>query len=213
MNRISETDLVKILEMKENSTSWENLEARIKRCRLQKQQALELQINSLLENPVSFDGNTGVNQIVLTELPDNPFTVSQKAYQLALEITQKTTSAKEKAYAIFRWMQENISYDNQYSYTTEGYHNADQVLKKRKGVCGELAYLYICLARAAGLAAKWVDVKIDNLGKRVDHACAAVIIDKKAVLVDPAYSTFDIKHQKFQILDDADAWNCYKLMK
>ncbi len=65
-----------------------------------------------------------------------------------------------------------------------------------------MAYLFIVMARYAGLDAKYVTVTKDNDEKRVNHACAAVFINNKRYLVDPAYKTFDIKHKEISIKSD-----------
>ncbi len=68
--------------------------------------------------------------------------------------------------------------------------------------CEAFAKLYIALARAVGLQAFYVHIDRDCRGKLIDHDCAIVFIDDKAVFVDPAYNWFGPGHQEFLVLDD-----------
>jgi hypothetical protein len=61
------------------------------------------------------------------------------------------------------------------------------------------------MARSVGLKANYVSVTVDNQGKNGAHACAAVYLGQEPTLVDPAYHTFDVKHQAFVIKTDAEA--------
>ena len=69
-------------------------------------------------------------------------------------------------------------------------------------LCQELTYLYVSLARAVNLKAYTVFVEQDCFDAWNYHACAAVFVDGKAMLVDPTYSRFDAGHKRFTILDD-----------
>jgi tetratricopeptide (TPR) repeat protein len=75
--------------------------------------------------------------------------------------------------------------------------------------CQDLSFLYVALARAAGLRAYHVVVEQDCFKRRVDHGCAAVFVSDKALLVDPAYSLFGAGHTKFRVLDDVQTSGLY----
>jgi tetratricopeptide (TPR) repeat protein len=69
-------------------------------------------------------------------------------------------------------------------------------------LCQEFAYLFIALARASGLKAYYVFVEQDCYGDWNFHACPAVFVSGKAILIDPIYASFGIAQKKFTILDD-----------
>ena len=71
--------------------------------------------------------------------------------------------------------------------------------------CQEYAKLYVAMARDVGLKAFMVHVnKLDD-GKRVNHACAAIFAEGKALLVDPINRWFGAPYQDYIILDDIGA--------
>ena len=63
----------------------------------------------------------------------------------------------------------------------------------------------MALARAVGVKAFFVLVERDFQGTVAPHACAAVFVADKVLLVDPTYRWFGVSHQKFEILDDLQA--------
>lgn len=142
--------------------------------------------------------------VILTEEQDHPFCITPEGLKLAQRITERIRSDSAKAQAIFNWLEKNVQYDKHFS-GRKGYHTAKEVMEKGKGVCGETAYLFIVLARAAGLKANWVKVTIDYSGKKVNHACAIVYCTSKEILVDVAYHQFDAKHGKYRVLSDQEA--------
>ncbi len=71
--------------------------------------------------------------------------------------------------------------------------------------CQEYAKLYVVLARAVGLKAFMVHLERDFENNVVYHDCAAVFVDRKAVLVDLAYLWFGPNHREHVILDDVQA--------
>ena len=71
--------------------------------------------------------------------------------------------------------------------------------------CQEYARLYVALARDVGLKAFFVLVARDFEGQTVCHACAGVLLDGKALLVDPGYRWFGVPHQHFVFQDDYQA--------
>ena len=71
--------------------------------------------------------------------------------------------------------------------------------------CQEYARLYVTLAREVGLKAFFVMVNKTADGRTIPHACAAVLVDGKAWLVDPTFRWFGIPHPAFELLDDYQA--------
>jgi tetratricopeptide (TPR) repeat protein len=68
--------------------------------------------------------------------------------------------------------------------------------------CQEYAKLYVALARAVGVNAFYVHLEKDYSGEVVYHDCAAVFIEGKALMVDPAYQWFGAPHKEYLVLDD-----------
>jgi tetratricopeptide (TPR) repeat protein len=75
--------------------------------------------------------------------------------------------------------------------------------------CQDYTFLYVTLARSIGLKANYALVSKDYRGKLVMHACAAVFIDGRALLVDPAYHWFGVPHQEYEILNDIQVIGYY----
>ena len=114
-------------------------------------------------------------------------------------------SPYDQAKAVFTWMEQNIAYDASrwnliHSGSDRRYvlHPLD-VLSQGSGICGDLAVLYVALARKLGLHAQYAHVDRDHLGRTVNHACAVVTLEEKQFHVDPAYRQFDIRHQSITI--------------
>lgn len=136
----------------------------------------------------------------------------EKLQQTSKQITEETEKRYQtkKAKDIFKWILANINYDYEVleklndkyfnSHYTE--RNGVQTFKDAKGLCGEQGRLFIDMATEVGLKSKYVHVSKDNEGKEVNHACAGLILsDNTIVLVDPAYHTFNIKHQEWKFAD------------
>lgn len=138
----------------------------------------------------------------------NPFVISRDLARIINNHTKNLSSDEEKARAIFDWFENNIEYGN--SNRRYGYNNATETLQNREGVCGEMAYLYITMARSVNLKSSYVHVDMDNYGKRVNHACAVVDIGLRNVFVDPAYHQYDIKHKDIKIQTDAQVINLFE---
>ena len=90
-----------------------------------------------------------------TELPAN---IDTRVYSLAVELTQHTTNAAEKAFAIQNYLAQN------YRYTLDGGYpdgNADFVswflLESKEGYCSYFASAMAVMCRIAGLPARYVE--------------------------------------------------------
>lgn len=134
----------------------------------------------------------------------NPLVSTPEMREWACELTVAATNDLEKAKALYAGIlgrtptQPDGSNDNR---------TAQQVFSAwdtpaTSFSCEELAYLYVALARAAGLKAYCVSVDQQCDGTKDLHGCAAVFADRKCLLVDPAYRWFGAPHKKFVVLDD-----------
>jgi hypothetical protein len=110
----------------------------------------------------------------------------------------------------------NVKYDADDAKRPAGLRTPEQVIQERSAQCVEFSFLFTAMARAAGLEAGIVNVKTDDEGREVKHACASMNLNGKHVLVDPAYgiydiqSGFDIKHRAVSELSDVEALGLLK---
>lgn len=150
---------------------------------------------------------------IISEDSDHPFQVNKLVAETAKKITEGKNSDREKAEAIHDWFLANIKYGKDKVSKHKGeYRTSLEVFTDQEGVCGEMAVLYVVMARAVGLKANYASVQVDYENEDVNHACAAVKLNKQ-ILVDPAYRKFDIKHKKFKILSDQEAVPHFKAMR
>jgi hypothetical protein len=142
--------------------------------------------------------------LVLTDNSiDNPYIISSELVKIIREHTKKCNTKEEIAKCIFNWMEQKISYgDDLRTMRRVGYKNTKEVIIDGEGICGEMAYLYITMTRCCGLKSSFAHVKKDYKGKKVRHACVYVELDNKNILVDPAYHTYNINHQRYRVLSD-----------
>jgi hypothetical protein len=114
----------------------------------------------------------------------------------------------DNAKVIYNWITENIEYDNERKKSIDDKldkglpYEPDVVIGRKKGVCSDMALLYVAIAKEFGIKAHYAHVDIDCKGEDVSHACAAIKTQTgQMILIDPAYRQFDIKHQKYQIVE------------
>jgi hypothetical protein len=112
--------------------------------------------------------------------------------------------AIDKARIIYDWIVNNIEYDLDRKKSVDNGidcspHPPEKVIELRKGICSDMALLYVKMAKEMGLCAHYVHVDVDCKGNEVNHACAAIKTKAGHVLIDPAYRAFDAKHQRYRI--------------
>lgn len=156
-----------------------------------------------------FEGVKKSGTFVVTDDQDNPFQLTEQIFSTTHQIIKDANTEEEKARALFKWFEDNAAY-GEAKRQGVGYRNSAEVADSAEGVCGELAILYIVMARTAGLKANYVHVDTDYKGEQVNHACAGVYIDNKFTLVDPAYQRFDVAHKVFVVISDADMLQRFK---
>ena len=92
---------------------------------------------------------------------------------LAANITKGLTTDKEKATAIFNWVQKNIDY--QFYYNTK--RGAVNTISAKGGNCVDMSHLSVALYRAAGLAARYVHGECTfSSGSTYGHVWVQVLI-------------------------------------
>lgn len=152
----------------------------------------------------------GKYQIMITErCVENPFIIDSELVKVIKKHTRNCTTDYDKARAIFDWFEENIEYGDRKRYSHR-YRNSGEVLRTKEGVCGEMAYLYVSMARVVGLQSNYISVKRDCYRKKVHHGCAIVHTERGSILVDPAYHTFDIDHHEYHPVSDEEAIGLFK---
>jgi len=132
----------------------------------------------------------------------NPLASNQDIKRWALQLIEGVNSEMGKARAIFDGLARRISLINMHRMRTAQEVFAACNDPNESFNCQESAKLYIALARDAGLKAFYTIVDEDYNSKPVSHACAAVFVDGKALLVDLSYRWFGAPHKKVVILDD-----------
>ncbi|MFA5994052.1 MAG: transglutaminase-like domain-containing protein [Parcubacteria group bacterium] len=150
--------------------------------------------------------------ITITNDRMQPFQLSGSMVKECQKIVTGKTGDMEKARAIFDWFETNISYDHaRAARTGSGYRNARQVFDDRKGICGEMTFLYVVMAWYSGiLSACYVHVEKDYRGEQVCHACAGFNHHGRIALVDPAYGMFDVQHQECKVKDNQETIDTFK---
>jgi len=104
---------------------------------------------------------------------------------LAASITKGCVSDKEKATAIYNWIQKNIDYSFYYN-TQKG---AVGTYNARAGNCVDQAHLSVALYRAAGLAARYVHGECTfSSGSVYGHVWVQVLIDDTWTVSDTTSS-------------------------
>jgi len=142
-----------------------------------------------------------------------PFMTNTQIKSIAEGCVTGKTNLEDRAHAIFDWLENNIIYGKE-KRGRGGYRMAHEVLKTGEGVCGEEAYLYIVMARHAGIKANYMSIKTDCYGKKVDHACARLFTPRE-FSSDVAYHMFDVKKQsgkdhRGKVLTDEEAIDLFK---
>ena len=148
---------------------------------------------------------------VIDDSITNPFILTEDMVDVSNNIAESRKSDLEKAFMAYDWVEKNIVYG--VSKRKNGYRDSEETLSQREGVCGEMAYLIVSMARASGLTSKWCHVTKDFKGDNVQHACAAIYLDDHWVLADPAYHQFDAKHKEIDIMDDDEALYMFRRMR
>jgi len=143
----------------------------------------------------------------------NPFYATSEMIDTAYREVRRCNSKEEKARSLYEWMEDNIFYEKISGIFGPHYRHAKEVFEEKKGICGEMTFLYVTMARIVGVEAAYVDVKRDFHNKKVGHACAQVRTEEGKKLVDPAYHHYDINHRQYKVLNDAETIDLFKQLR
>lgn len=119
---------------------------------------------------------------------------------LASSLTANSRTGFEKVAVLAKWVHDNVKYDQSLSDSSQ---DALWVLDKRVGTCDEYTTLFIALARAVGIPARFVAGYYYNGKTWEKHAFAEVYLGKW-VPVDPTnldVGRLDAAHLKFAVSD------------
>lgn len=140
-------------------------------------------------------------QICYKEVHDTKYDWSDLAQQIA----GNKTSKYDQAYAIYRWLCDNISYD-----TTHTIYDADTALDNRRGVCQGYCELFYRLGEPLGLRTQIIFGKSKDIHGKIDesgHAWLFVLTDDNSgIFVDPTWGAGSVDNGRFTRSDDDDSW-------
>ncbi len=141
----------------------------------------------------------------------NPFSCTDSMTEWAKELTQGAGTDLDKARALFAELSERP--DPSGRARSRGAREVFEAWKNPeiRLVCMDRAVLFVALARAVDVNAFFVHVTSLPDGMVRNHACAAVFLGDRALLVDPAQHWLGVPHKQYALLDDlkATAFLCF----
>lgn len=137
-----------------------------------------------------------------------PFVLTQEMIQIAQNVPSGTYL--QKARSLYDILVSRVVYGTKKYPRNVGYRNSREVLEQGEGICGEMTYLYVAMARYLGIRSHSVYVDIDYAGKKVHHACAGIVETSIPLLVDIAYKQFNAKHKRYRVLSDLETTQLYQ---
>lgn len=135
----------------------------------------------------------------------NPLTGTEEMRQWARRLREGAESDLEKAKALFDGLTRRIDPSTEHTARTAREVFAAWNDPNESFNCQEYTKLFLVLARDVGLKAFYVHLDVDHAGRAVDHDCAIVFAEGKALLVDPAYRWFGVPHRDYVVLNDVQA--------
>jgi transglutaminase-like putative cysteine protease len=135
-------------------------------------------------------------------------------------LTEKRSSEKEKAKALFYFARDEIKYNPYLAFCSLEDYRASETLQRAEGFCIQKAVVLTALARAIGIPARlgFADIKnhraskefIDWLGTNISfhHGYSELYLNKKWVKATPAFNIelckkFDLESVEFDGVRDA----------
>jgi len=136
------------------------------------------------------------------ELVVVPFATTPAMRQWAKDLVGDAGDDIEKARRLFHGLTRHVNFQQGSGDRTAAETFVAWSDPKATLTCQDYTFLFMALARHVGLSTYYALVSRDYTQRFVSHACAAVFIDKKLLLIDPAYNWFGIAHEDYEILDD-----------
>jgi len=138
----------------------------------------------------------------------NPIASNPEMDLWAKEITKDATNDVQKAKMLFDTLARHLDELESHPRTAQEVF-ADWNAPEASFHCMDYTFLYVALARAVGLKSYCTDVREAYDGSKAWHACAAIFLGDKLLLIDPAYFWFGAPHKKFVVLDDLQTMAFY----
>jgi tetratricopeptide (TPR) repeat protein len=141
----------------------------------------------------------------------HPFLCTDAMRQRAKDITRDADTGLDRARALFEELSARLDTPGRLqSRVAQAVFDAWENPRIRL-VCMDQAVLFVALARAVDVDAFFVHVTKLPDGTIRNHACAAVFLEDRVLLVDPAQHWLGAPHQQYAILDDlqATAFLCF----
>jgi len=135
----------------------------------------------------------------------NPMASTEAIDLWARSLTKEAPNDLEKARALFDGLTRRIDPRSEQSARTAQAVFAAWDDPKESFNCQEYTKLFLALGRAVGLKAFYVHLDVDHAGRAVNHDCAIVFLEDKALMIDPAYRWFGVPHREYVVLDDVQA--------
>lgn len=143
---------------------------------------------------------------ILKGVRDGPVAFTEKEWSKKLKLyTERICRGKSRvgaAYAIYKAINTlggtlGIKYEKSQEHSEGTVFRGIDVFAKNRGDCDEVSYLFVMMARHAGLEAHTVDVYVDNYGlssefRGAGHSCAAIFV--RGPRPRGAYGRFETDH-------------------
>ena len=157
-------------------------------------------LKSALENVLSVQERTAVI---------NPLASNPEIRKWAEQLTAGGTNDQEKARRLFEGLLVRPIDPNALMGRRTAHDVFDSWNDARVNLmCQDYTFLYVALAREAGLRSWYVLVTEDYRGKLVSHACAGVAVGR-LLLIDPSYRWFGVPHKQYRFLNDLETIGLY----
>lgn len=125
--------------------------------------------------------------------------------ELSRSIAGDKTEKYDQAYAIYRWLCDNIAYDTTYSI-----HDADTAYEQRRGVCQAYSEMFYRLAEPLGLQVEVIVGKAKDSDGVIDpqgHAWVfAYTNGNSGILIDPTWGAGSVNDGRFTHSKKDDSW-------
>lgn len=143
-----------------------------------------------------------------TSLTD-PFAATSDMVTWARDLSGGAEPELEKAQRLFSALRRHIDSNPEASHRTAQQAFLEWRNPQANLSCQDYTFLFVVLARELGLKAFYVMINADYRSNLVNHACAGVFVEGKALLVDPAYQWFGVPHVDYQFQNDIEAWGLF----
>jgi hypothetical protein len=158
-------------------------------------------INDVSDEKIINNDNASNEKTVVNPNPNfyNIFYMSLPMKNLCDDLMRKCNGNKLAfTKELFNWADSNIMYQD--GHDLEHYKTAREVYNSKSGICGEMTIFFNACCKYIGIDAFYVHVDVDNIGEKVNHACSLIKVENESFLVDIAYHSYKISHQKWEVV-------------